>query len=434
MNPTVSVILTSYNQPQLVGRAIESMLAQTFDQWELYIMDDASNEQTQNVIREYIHHPNIHYINSEVNDCDRHKTTRYASLINQAIPLTSGQYISYLTDDTEYEPERLAELVTFLRQHPDVAVVYSAQRVVQLDTKFRRQSERIDKTNGVLAHAAGLVDHCSVMHTRNIADRVYQTYGSYWDDDPIHWYNGDAAFWRRLNRWSSFYPVKSVLDTTYQTPSSFQQLSQYTPQHLPDGLLIQGVSSQVYLLDQQKRRPISTEIFSQLKYDSSKIVQISDPLLFKYSQGSGIDSHIMQTGPFPSQQLVQCEASGAIYFIQQGYKRRLLGDQVLHKWRFNRQLLIMLSLERLASIPDGCPITDDLTKTMIPDGRLCQFQRTFYISQYGYLHQISGKVLNRLKFTRQALIPLRQYEFTALPQGEPYMWRWIDANNQPQQF
>ena len=46
MTPIVSVILTSYNKPHTIGKAIESVLDQTYQNWELFIMDDNSNEET----------------------------------------------------------------------------------------------------------------------------------------------------------------------------------------------------------------------------------------------------------------------------------------------------------------------------------------------------------------------------------------------------
>lgn len=55
----VTVILTSYNKPNTVGAAIESVLSQSFQDWELWIMDDASNEETQQVIDSYMLYPNV---------------------------------------------------------------------------------------------------------------------------------------------------------------------------------------------------------------------------------------------------------------------------------------------------------------------------------------------------------------------------------------
>ncbi len=54
MEKKVSIILTSYNKPDLVKQAIESVLHQTYSNWELFVMDDHSNEETSAAISTYI--------------------------------------------------------------------------------------------------------------------------------------------------------------------------------------------------------------------------------------------------------------------------------------------------------------------------------------------------------------------------------------------
>jgi spore maturation protein CgeD len=63
LNPKVHIILTSYNKPEMVGKAIESVLKQTLSTWELFIMDDASNEDTTAVIHSYLGDNRVHYYN-----------------------------------------------------------------------------------------------------------------------------------------------------------------------------------------------------------------------------------------------------------------------------------------------------------------------------------------------------------------------------------
>lgn len=84
--PTVSVILTSYNKPSTITKAIESVINQTFQDWELFIMDDNSNNETTQIIKRYLGDPRIQYFNSNIKDNERFKTARYATLINEAIP------------------------------------------------------------------------------------------------------------------------------------------------------------------------------------------------------------------------------------------------------------------------------------------------------------------------------------------------------------
>ncbi|MEH7622869.1 glycosyltransferase, partial [Bacillus thuringiensis] len=64
MQPKISIILTSYNKPSLINQVIESVLKQTYKEWELFIMDDNSCPETINVIKNYLEDPRITYKNS----------------------------------------------------------------------------------------------------------------------------------------------------------------------------------------------------------------------------------------------------------------------------------------------------------------------------------------------------------------------------------
>lgn len=73
MEKKISIILTSYNKPDLVKQAIESVLHQTYSNWELFVMDDHSNEETSAAISTYIKDPRIYYDNSFINPAERLK-------------------------------------------------------------------------------------------------------------------------------------------------------------------------------------------------------------------------------------------------------------------------------------------------------------------------------------------------------------------------
>lgn len=64
--PKITVIMTSYNKPTFVEKSILSVLNQTFQDFELFIMDDDSNELTQKVIQPFINKKNVHFYKSNV--------------------------------------------------------------------------------------------------------------------------------------------------------------------------------------------------------------------------------------------------------------------------------------------------------------------------------------------------------------------------------
>jgi spore maturation protein CgeD len=205
MNPKVTVILTSYNRPQLLAEAIDSVVAQTFTDWELLVMDDKSGPEVYQVLANYLKDPRIITFNSHVSDEDRYATARYATLINLAFRNATGQYLTYLVDDDKYYPDRLQVMVDYMDAHPDHEVVYHALENIDMDGN----PGGIRGVKGILdgeteeTQAFNYVDHNAVMHTRQAFKDARG-----WYDVPGVWGGADAYFWRRLNEAGyKFYPV-----------------------------------------------------------------------------------------------------------------------------------------------------------------------------------------------------------------------------------
>lgn len=100
--PTVSVLMPAYNHETYVGEAIESVLNQTYQDFEFIIINDGSTDNTEQVIKSYSD-PRIRYYSQENMDAPR--------TINRGISESRGKYISIINSDDVYHPERLALLV-----------------------------------------------------------------------------------------------------------------------------------------------------------------------------------------------------------------------------------------------------------------------------------------------------------------------------------
>ncbi|WP_459766542.1 glycosyltransferase family 2 protein [Alkaliphilus crotonatoxidans] len=213
--------MTSYNKPAFVGKAIEGVLNQTFPDFELLIMDDNSNKETQKVIKGYLKDPRIQYFRSNVSSLkERAEKIRYAVLINYALTKIKGEYVSYATDDNIYCPDRLAKMVQFLDKNPGIMIVYSGSKVQYIDEEnvLIDTIERPAKSKTWVAPCQ--VDHCSIMHRKSILPIIYEKWGSYWDEDPGFYLRGDARFFWRLNHFWPFYHINEVLDENYITATS----------------------------------------------------------------------------------------------------------------------------------------------------------------------------------------------------------------------
>lgn len=130
--PLVSVIIPSYNHAQYIKTAIESVLAQTYPNIELIIVDDGSTDDSHDVIRQYENNPRVSVIlNSE--------NRGQSAVFNQALELARGEFVSLLPSDDWYLPEKTERQVAkFLESDPEVGVVYCrGQRFFEDTNEYR---------------------------------------------------------------------------------------------------------------------------------------------------------------------------------------------------------------------------------------------------------------------------------------------------------
>lgn len=202
-----SVILTSYNKPVFLKRAIESVLSQTYDSFELIIADDNSpNKEVESVISEYVHLDKVIYFNSLVKDEDRLETARYATQINTAVrEYSRGKYLFYLADDDYYYPLMLEKMVDYA-QRSLCDVCFCAQHVVDADGNVDgggKDGRGVRFFLEPLVRGADRLDHNQVMTTRKAFDAV-----GGWNDESWCWSGADANFYDRLEKSGYlFYPI-----------------------------------------------------------------------------------------------------------------------------------------------------------------------------------------------------------------------------------
>lgn len=107
----ISVVIPSYNHALYIAQAIDSVLAQTFRNWELIVVDDGSTDDTRAMLdTRYAGHSQIRLIYQ--NNQGAHHA------INTGMALAEGRYISILNSDDVYHPERLQTLLSHCERHP----------------------------------------------------------------------------------------------------------------------------------------------------------------------------------------------------------------------------------------------------------------------------------------------------------------------------
>lgn len=121
--PIVSIILTSYNHEKYIGNAIQSVLDQTFQEFELIIIDDCSSDSSWDIITSF-RDPRIIAQRYNVR-------CRGAKWINEVIGTRArGKYISIHHSDDLFHPEKTAKQVAYLEAHPEIGAVFSYVDVI----------------------------------------------------------------------------------------------------------------------------------------------------------------------------------------------------------------------------------------------------------------------------------------------------------------
>lgn len=113
--PMVSVVMLTYKRADILPEAIESILAQTYQDYELIIINDGSPDNTDEVIAKYPT-PRIRYYKNAEN-----KGIAYSR--NRAASLARGKYIMIMDDDDTSLPERMQKQVDYLENHPEITVI-----------------------------------------------------------------------------------------------------------------------------------------------------------------------------------------------------------------------------------------------------------------------------------------------------------------------
>ena len=99
MQAFFSVIIPTYNRAGLIGKAIDSVLAQTFADWELLIIDDGSTDNTRQIVEAYTDR-RVKYIYQE--------NAERSAARNNGVAQAAGKYICFLDSDDYCLPDRLA--------------------------------------------------------------------------------------------------------------------------------------------------------------------------------------------------------------------------------------------------------------------------------------------------------------------------------------
>ncbi|MCB0415514.1 MAG: glycosyltransferase family 2 protein, partial [Bdellovibrionales bacterium] len=117
-----SIVIPTYNRRPFLQRAFSSILQQTFENWELILVDDGSTDGTEEWIHKFIEaitppvSTKIRYIKTSNNGVSKAR--------NLGVSLASKPWIAFLDSDDQWLPHKLQTQDQFIKQHPNYSIVH----------------------------------------------------------------------------------------------------------------------------------------------------------------------------------------------------------------------------------------------------------------------------------------------------------------------
>lgn len=138
--PKISIIMPTYNGGKFISKSIKSVLKQTFKDFELIVINDASNDKTKNIINKFLtKDKRIVYLENRVN-----RGTPFSR--NRGLKVARGEYIAYCDHDDIYYPNHIKVLKDYLDKHADIGLAYTDTLWIKKGFKPRvRHSVDFDK-------------------------------------------------------------------------------------------------------------------------------------------------------------------------------------------------------------------------------------------------------------------------------------------------
>ncbi|HCL5277183.1 TPA: glycosyltransferase family 2 protein [Salmonella enterica] len=196
-NPDISVLLPAYNCEKYIGEAIDSILNQSFSDFELIIINDCSTDNTDDVIKKFLYDKRIrYYINSE--------NLQLVKTLNKGLELCRGKYIARMDADDIAFPSRLMQQIIFLESNNDYVLIGTEYVTFGAKSRYiRLPHSDVDCRSAMLTCSPFC--HPSTMFRREIIDKYNLKY------DTNYMHAEDYKFFSELAKRGKVANIGSVL-------------------------------------------------------------------------------------------------------------------------------------------------------------------------------------------------------------------------------
>ena len=197
MNPLVTVLMPVYNGEKYLKEAIESILNQTFRNFEFLIIDDGSTDNSVKIIQSF-NDLRIRLIRNESN-------IGLIKTLNKGLKLSNGKYIARMDCDDVSLPKRLSAQVNFMEKHPEIGVCGSWVKIIGLEKKFiNKYPQKHEEARAYLLFNTPFA-HPAVIIRKEILEKYKLEY------DENYKHADDYEFWSRIINHTKISNIPKVL-------------------------------------------------------------------------------------------------------------------------------------------------------------------------------------------------------------------------------
>lgn len=194
MEPLVSIVLPVYNGEKYLKTAIESILKQSYKNWELIIIDDCSTDGTSDIVKEFEKKdPRVKCYRNEIN-------LKLPRSLNKGFSIAKGEYFTWTSDDNICKESMLEVLVNTLEEKPEIGMVYSDYVVIDAEGNEIETFKEADPDYLIHGNVCG----ASFLYRREIANKI----GEY---DAAMFLAEDYDYWIRIYSKTEILHIKDIL-------------------------------------------------------------------------------------------------------------------------------------------------------------------------------------------------------------------------------
>lgn len=325
--PHITVLMPVYNCEQYIHDAVQSILNQTYTDFELLLIDDASTDATVSILKSFSD-ARIHVI-------EKPKNTGYTNSLNHGFTMAKGTYIARMDGDDISLPERFTKQVAFMEAHPEVVVCGTNYKLLGSSKRITIPVTHDAIKIGLLS--GNCVAHPSVMIRKDVIEQFLKPYDT--AKEPAE----DYDLWVRLLALGKLHNLPEVL-LEYRTYSNQVSRKRADEQKKSD------IETKFKLLDYLNIAWNTIEIeFLERHFKKTEVISFKDLNVFKHIQKKLADannSEFFEPNLF-EQYLINLEVDvlRKCFLKRNRYSPSLYCDYLKAKWKFGSKLPIKRELK-----------------------------------------------------------------------------------------